>query len=100
MPLSNEVASDAYITEHGFPISKADSMKAGDATFHTGWTIQSASGNHSQTKTREVMTIIYYADGARITPPQNQNQANDPAAWMGGKTVGEIADSYLNPILN
>ena len=34
------------------------------------------------------------------TPPQNQNQVNDIAAWMGGKTVGELADSYLNPILN
>lgn len=96
----SEETYDAYIAEHAFPIAKADSMKAGDATFHTGWTIHSAGRNHSQTKIREVMTIIYYADGARITPPQNQNQVNDIAAWMGGKTVGDIADSELNPVLN
>lgn len=89
-----------YISEHIFPIAKADSMTAGDATFHTGWTIHSAGANLSKTKTREVMTIIYYADGARITPPENQNQMNDIEAWMGGKTVGELADSELNPILN
>jgi len=46
------------------------------------------------------MTIIFYADGARISPPANQNQINDIAAWMGGKTVGEIADSEINPVLN
>ncbi len=96
----SENTYDAYVAERGFRNAKAYSMKAGDATFHTGWTIHSAGGNHTQTKTREVMTIIYYADGARIAPPQNQHQADDLAAWMGGKTVGEIADSYLNPILN
>lgn len=89
-----------YIEKNNFPIANADAMKAGDATFHLGWTIHSAGANFSQTKTREVMTIIYYADGARITPPENQNQINDIEAWMGGKTVGEIADSELNPVLN
>ncbi|MCD9188331.1 MAG: phytanoyl-CoA dioxygenase family protein [Pyrinomonadaceae bacterium] len=89
-----------YIAENDFPIAKAGSMRAGDATFHLGWTIHSAGANLSKTKTREVMTVIYYADGARITPPENQNQINDIEAWMGGKTVGEPADSELNPILN
>jgi ectoine hydroxylase-related dioxygenase (phytanoyl-CoA dioxygenase family) len=96
----SEETYEKYIAEHGFPIAKASTMKAGDATFHLGWTIHSAGGNQSQTTTREVMTIIFYADGARITPPANQNQINDIAAWMGGKTVGEIADSEINPVLN
>jgi ectoine hydroxylase-related dioxygenase (phytanoyl-CoA dioxygenase family) len=96
----SEETYDKYIAEHDFPIAKASTMKAGDATFHLGWTIHSAGGNQSQTTTREVMTIIYFADGAKITPPQNENQANDIAAWMGGKNVGEFADSFLNPILN
>ena len=95
----SEETYDEYIAEHGFPIAKADKMNAGDATFHLGWTIHSAGGNASQTTTREVMTIIYFADGARITPPQNQNQANDIAAWLGGKQPGELADSLMNPIL-
>ena len=96
----SEETYNKYIAEHGFPIAKADAMNAGDATFHLGWTIHSAGANHSATKTREVMTIIYYADGAKITEPQNQNQINDIEAWMGGKNVGEFADSELNPILN
>jgi ectoine hydroxylase-related dioxygenase (phytanoyl-CoA dioxygenase family) len=89
-----------YIAENNFPIAKADKMKAGDATFHTGWTIHSAGENRSATKMREVMTIIYFADGARITPPQNRHQIADIETWMGGKQPGEIADSFLNPILN
>jgi ectoine hydroxylase-related dioxygenase (phytanoyl-CoA dioxygenase family) len=96
----SEETYNKYIAENNFTIAKADWMKAGDATFHTGWTIHSAGANHSPDKTREVMTIIYYADGAKISEPQNQNQANDIAAWMGGKSVGEIADSDLNPVLN
>ncbi|HVE58978.1 MAG TPA: phytanoyl-CoA dioxygenase family protein [Pyrinomonadaceae bacterium] len=89
-----------YIAENGFPIAKADSMKAGDATFHLGWTIHSAGANLSPVKAREVMTIIYFADGARITPPQNKHQIADIEAWMGGKMPGDIADSDLNPVLN
>lgn len=96
----SEEVYDKHIAKHSFPIVKADAMNAGDATFHLGWTIHSAGGNHSQTKTREVMTIIYFADSARITPPQNPNQANDIAAWLGGKQPGDIAASYLNPVLN
>lgn len=96
----SEETYNRYISEQNFPVAKAARMRAGDATFHTGWTIHSAGANKLQDKTREVMTIIYYADGARITEPQNQNQANDIAAWMSGKTPGEIADGYLNPDLN
>ncbi len=96
----SEETYDKYIAEQGFPIANADKMNAGDATFHLGWTIHSAGANASPTTTREVMTIIYFADGARITPPENQNQANDIAAWMGGRQPGDLADSCLNPILN
>ncbi|MGH9931542.1 MAG: phytanoyl-CoA dioxygenase family protein [Pyrinomonadaceae bacterium] len=96
----SEERYSAYIAANGFPIAKANAMKAGDATFHLGWTIHSAGKNNSDTKTREVMTIIYFAAGARITPPQNEHQVNDIKAWMGGNLVGDIADSYLNPTLN
>ncbi len=96
----SEETYDQYIAEHGFSIVKAEKMNAGDATFHAGWTIHSAGANHSMLKTREVMTIIYFADGTRITSPQNQNQINDIKTWMGGKKSGDAADSHLNPILN
>ena len=43
------------------------------------------------------MTIIYVADGARVSPPKNQWQKNDHAKWLMGKPVGELIDSELNP---
>lgn len=99
--ISNESEQkfDAYIAENGFPVAKADVMQAGDATFHMGWTIHSAGENRS-TAMREVMTVICFADGARVTAPQNPHQAADNAAWMGDRSPGEIADGVSNPVLN
>ena len=96
----SEAAYNEYIADNQFPITKADRMSAGDATFHMGWTIHSAGGNRSATATREVMTIIYFADGAKVAEPQNDNQAADLAAWLGGRRPGETADSAMNPILD
>jgi ectoine hydroxylase-related dioxygenase (phytanoyl-CoA dioxygenase family) len=89
----------SYVSKNKFPIEKASSMKAGDATFHLGWTIHSAGPNRS-TKTREVMTIIYFADGARVTKPNSKHQRADLDAWLGRKQPGEIADSEMNPVMN
>jgi len=88
-----------YVSDKQFPIEKAPSMKAGDATFHLGWTIHSAGANRSP-KMREVMTIIYFADGARVTKPESTHQQADLDAWLRGKQPGEIADSEMNPIMN
>lgn len=88
-----------YVEAQGFEVSTPPSMKAGDATFHRGWTIHSASGNNSGTLTREVMTIIYFADGTNVTRPQNENQEADRVAWLGSLPPGEKAASELNPIL-
>ena len=89
----------SYVSNRKFPIEKAPSMKAGDATFHLGWTIHSAGANRSK-KMREVMTIIYFADGARVTTPESKHQQADLDTWLGGKQPGEVADSEMNPILN
>ena len=88
-----------YVADRGFPISSPPAMKAGDATFHLGWTIHSAGPNLSN-KMREAMTIIYFADGARVTEPESQHQQADLDTWLPGKSPGEIADSHLNPVLN
>jgi ectoine hydroxylase-related dioxygenase (phytanoyl-CoA dioxygenase family) len=105
-PIDNVEISDEsdelytrYVSDSKFQIEKAASMKAGDATFHLGWTIHSAGANRSD-RMREVMTIIYFADGARVTKPNSTHQQADLDAWLGGKRPGEIADSELNPILN
>ena len=88
-----------YVDDRGFPISKATAMRAGDATFHLGWTIHSAGPNLSD-KMREAMTIIYFADGARITEPRSVHQQADLDAWFPGQRPGEIAASPINPIMN
>jgi ectoine hydroxylase-related dioxygenase (phytanoyl-CoA dioxygenase family) len=96
----SEEVYDKHIAANGLPIAQASRMNAGDATFHTGWTIHGAGANLSTDSTREVMTIIYFADGARVTRPQNEHQAADLAAWLNNKPAGELADSRLNPLLN
>lgn len=87
-----------YIEQHHFPIERPQTMQAGDASWHYGWTLHSAPGNASPI-TREVMTIIYFADGARVTAPINEHQEADRKRWLGGLEAGESAASDLNPLL-
>jgi ectoine hydroxylase-related dioxygenase (phytanoyl-CoA dioxygenase family) len=94
----SESAFDDYVKNNNFPISRAKTMQAGDATWHRGFTIHNAPGNNSD-KMREVMTVIYIADGARITPYKNDWQKNDHHKWLMGKPIGGLIDSELNPKL-
>lgn len=102
--LSTEIsdASESFFTDYirdkNLPIAKRSSVNAGDATFHSGWTLHNAPANQSDTM-REVMTIIYYADGARILEPDTPFRKNDLAAWLGGKQPGELAGSEMNPLV-
>jgi hypothetical protein len=48
---------------------------------------------------REVMTVIYIADGARVTPYANNWQKNDHEKWLMGVPIGSEIDSELNPKL-
>lgn len=93
----SEKKLEQYIKDEGFPISRPQSMQAGDATWHYGWTLHSAPGNASN-KTREVMTIIYYADGAHVAEPQNGHQEADRQRWLCGLEPGSPAASALNPV--
>ncbi|HKX84923.1 MAG TPA: phytanoyl-CoA dioxygenase family protein, partial [Pyrinomonadaceae bacterium] len=95
----SEAVYDRYVSENEFPIEKATALKAGDATFHLGWTVHSAGPNRSST-IREVMTVIFFADGAKVTEPINKHQQADLEAWLPGLRPGDLADSELNPILN
>jgi ectoine hydroxylase-related dioxygenase (phytanoyl-CoA dioxygenase family) len=74
------------------------SLKAGDATFHSGRTLHAAHANASG-KRREIITIIYYADGTRIMEPDNQHRKVDMEVFHPGQKPGEIAASELNPLL-
>ncbi len=101
IPISDEsnAVLKRYIDGHGYTIDSPDHMKAGDATWHYGWTLHSAPGNASTTVTREVMTIIYFADGARITVPKNEHQEADRQRWFRGLEPGKLAASDLNPLV-
>ncbi|WP_183561920.1 phytanoyl-CoA dioxygenase family protein [Mucilaginibacter sp. SP1R1] len=101
IPISDEseTSLQKYIKQKKYPISRAETMQAGDATWHYGWTLHNAPGNSTANTTREVMTIIYYADGADVTQPQNKHQENDRQRWLGGLNPGQLANSNLNPLV-
>jgi ectoine hydroxylase-related dioxygenase (phytanoyl-CoA dioxygenase family) len=100
IPISDESESllNNYVHEQQYRVSMQETMKAGDASFHYGHTLHKAPGNASSLM-REVMTVIYYADGARVTVPANPEQEADRLRWLNGLKPGELANSPLNPLL-
>lgn len=88
-----------HIAQKNYSVHQTPAMRAGDATFHNGWAIHSADANDSDI-TREVMTIIYFADGARVTDPVNNFQRADHERWLDNIEPGKLAGGILNPILN
>ena len=95
----SEAKLEKFIQDKGFTISRPQYMNAGDATWHYGWTLHAAGGNQSADVTREVMTVIYFADGASVTPTQNKHQENDRMTWLDGLQPGNKAASRLNPLV-
>jgi hypothetical protein len=73
-------------------------LNAGDATFHSGWTVHAAHPNRSATQ-REVITVIYYADGTRILEPDSEFRRVDMEVFHPGQNPGDVAASPLNPFL-
>jgi ectoine hydroxylase-related dioxygenase (phytanoyl-CoA dioxygenase family) len=73
-------------------------LKSGDATFHSGRLLHSAHGNSSN-KRREVITIIFYADGTRILEADNEHRKVDMEVFHPGQKPGDAAASELNPLL-
>lgn len=53
-------------------------MKAGDATFHSGWTVHSAASNTTDI-TREVLVIIYYPDREQVLDSSNSVKRQENA---------------------
>jgi len=95
-------ASEEYFTSlvvgQSMPVAAAGQLAAGDATFHDGWSLHRAPGNDTDVM-REVMTIIYFADGARVGPDDSDPRRKDLADWLPGLAPGDVAASPLNPLL-
>jgi len=100
LPISDESEEifRKFVSEHGLHLTHCGAMSAGDATFHYGWTLHSAPGN-STDRMREVMTIIYFEDGARLLKPDHEHRRADLERWHPGQKPGELAASPLNPLL-
>lgn len=100
LPISDE--SDevfkTYVRDHGFELMETGAMKAGDATFHDGWALHAAPPNRSSVL-REAMTVIYVADGCRVTEPINNNQRDDIERWLPGSKAGDLVATHLNPLV-
>ena len=73
-------------------------LVAGDTTWHNGWTMHSAPENPTGVL-RAVMTVTYFADGARVTEPSSRYQEWDWKAWLDSRPPGSLADSELNPVV-
>lgn len=85
------------VEEKRWPVESYD-MKAGDVTFHAGWTVHSAHPNTSG-RSRKVLTVIYYADGAKVVEPENDFRKKDMEVFLPGCPPGGMAASPLNPLL-
>ncbi len=79
---------ERLLADGRFPVSEPGPMVAGDATFHAGWTLHRARPNTSETL-REVMTVIYVADGVRVAEPTSREQETDLAKWLQGHGPGD-----------
>ena len=89
---------DAEIRRRGLALGGGRPLAAGDATFHRGRTLHRAGANGTGRR-REVMTVIYHADGARVLEPDSAHRRADRDAFLPGLAAGDLAASPLNPLL-
>ena len=100
LPISDKSEAEfaTFVTSRGYDLHRNGAMAAGDATFHSGWTLHRAPGNATDTM-REVMTIIYFADGISVAQPYNKQQESDLAGCLPGLKPGDLAATEINPVV-
>jgi ectoine hydroxylase-related dioxygenase (phytanoyl-CoA dioxygenase family) len=94
----SEATFARLVEERGLVQTTHGPFTAGDATFHRGWTLHRAGANQTG-ELRLVMTVIYYADGARIGPVDSPAREMDHKYWLGGIPTGRPADDPGNPVV-
>lgn len=95
---TSDAAFAAMIEREGLTVETHGALRAGDATFHAGWTLHSAPANVTG-HLRAVMTVIYMADGIRAAEPRNDAQRVDLRVVLDGVRPGEVVDGKFNPVL-
>lgn len=93
---ASEAHFESVIAQGRFELAAPRPMRAGDASFHSGWTVHKAGGNDTGTM-RAVMTVIYFADGLRVRRPANPSQENDLRTWLPALRPGDPAATPINP---
>jgi ectoine hydroxylase-related dioxygenase (phytanoyl-CoA dioxygenase family) len=86
------------VDERGLSLTEPRPMQAGDVTFHSGWTLHRAGANTTDTM-RDVMTVIWFADGEMVREPAGPAQQHDLATWLPGCRPGDLAASPRNPVV-
>jgi len=95
---ASQQAFQRLIEERGLRHETHGALAAGDATFHDGWTLHCAPANPTAT-CRQVMTVIYFADGARVGAIDHPAREFDYKVWLRGCEPGGPAAGELNPLL-
>lgn len=93
----SEIKISKSVLESGLTLDE-NPFDLGEVSYHYGWTFHRAGPNQSD-RPRAVMTIIYYADGARLIPPKYKAHEADLRTWFPGQKPGDLAASELNPLL-
>ncbi len=86
-----------WVKASGLDVSN-DEFELGDISIHAGWTVHHAGPNQTR-QHREVMTIIYMADDARLLENPTQTQLVDRDAFAPGIQPGQLIETELNPLL-
>jgi len=88
---------EKLIQERRWDLAHCGDMKAGDASFHDGWTIHGAGPNRSSTM-RESFLVGFYADGARIIERGPWQGAI--AGHLKGQKLGDlVGNDQDNPVV-
>ena len=96
---ASEAALGDLVEDQGLPTATHGALRAGDATFHAGWTLHCASANPTD-RSRPVMTVIYFADGTHVIPEiDNVYRRLDLMLWLPGCEPGDPAISDKNPLV-
>jgi hypothetical protein len=90
---------ECKIAQSGLTVSNYGSFAAGDLAVHAGQTLHSSGKNRSD-RLREVMIIIYFADGARVIDSSRLAAGGPPPdVILPGKAPGDLADGPLTPLV-
>jgi ectoine hydroxylase-related dioxygenase (phytanoyl-CoA dioxygenase family) len=95
--LKTQEAFSTVIRSHKIP-TVTHVMNAGDAVFHSGDILHSATENTSSRR-RESLTIVYYADTTLVMVPTYEQRREGLKEFLPGLNPGDVAASDLNPLL-